>query len=768
MRFSLGLKFGLLLAGFVAVLSTLVLLGFGTARRVASELDTVKDRAFPQFAEATYLTARFEKILGLFEAYAQTGETDLLESTAAERKLFHDHLERLAEVTPGEGRADIDKIRRDFSDYYTKGRMAVELLRGRDLGRFTENETALVTAAAQVRQQLASDLATLVGRRENQLRSSLVATARVVQERSEQNFLIGIGAFAVFLLLLLGLTRRIVAPIQALSVLTKDVAAGRFEQNRDIPLLSNDEVGDLAASFRSMTRSLQETTVSKSYVDEIIRSMADTLVVLDRMGNIRTVNRAAARLLGHTEDELRDRPFGAICPDVSETASRSTIAQMGSSQKFETRYLAKNGREIPVSFASAMMRDATGDIQGYVCVAQDITERKRYEEELKVAKEAAEDANRTKSMFLANMSHELRTPLNAILGYSEMLSEEATDLGQDSFVPDLKKIHGAGKHLLSLINDVLDISKIEAGKMDIFLESFEVRPLLDDVVSTIQPLIEKNSNVLEVRCPPEIGSMKADVTKLRQGLFNLLSNASKFTNQGRITLTVTRLPNAGVEMMHFAVRDTGIGMSKEQLGKLFQAFSQADASTTRKYGGTGLGLAISRKFCQMMGGDIVVESEYGKGASFTMQIPAEVRDPRTEGGAPAPKANAHEPAGTPVLVIDDDPTVHDLLKRFLGKEGFRVISATSGEEGLRLARESPPDVIVLDVQMPGMDGWAVLQTLKADAALRNVPVVLLTMMDQKNLGFSLGANDYLMKPVDRERVAAALRKYRRAPEATAS
>jgi len=768
MRFSLGLKFGLLLAGFVAVLSTLVLLGFATARRVSSELDGVKDRAFPQFAEATYLTARFEKILGLFEAYAQTGETDLLDQTATEQKLFQQHIERLAEVTPQEGRADIDKIRRDFEDYYSKGRLAAELLRGHELGQFTEKETALVTAAAQVRQQLASDLATLVSSRENQLRSSLVVTAQVVQERSEQNFLIGIAAFAVFLFLLLGLTRRVVGPIRALSVLTKDVAAGRFEQRRDIPLLSNDEVGDLAASFRSMTRSLQETTVSKSYVDEIIRSMADTLVVLDRMGNIQTVNRAGVRLLGYTEDELRGRPFGVICPDVSETASKSTIAQMGSSQKFETRYVAKGGREIPVSFASALMRDATGDIQGYVCVAQDITERKRYEEELKVAKEAAEEANRTKSMFLANMSHELRTPLNAILGYSEMLSEEATDLGQDSFVPDLKKIHGAGKHLLSLINDVLDISKIEAGKMDIYLENFEVRPLIDDVVSTIQPLIEKNANVLEVSCPPEVGVMIADVTKVRQGLFNLLSNASKFTNQGRITLTVTRNQGEGVEMVRFAVKDTGIGMTQQQLGKLFQAFSQADASTTRKYGGTGLGLAISRKFCQMMGGDIVVESEYGHGTTFTMLVPAVVIDPKAEAEAPAAPVEPPEPAGTPVLVIDDDPTVHDLMKRFLGKEGFRVISALSGEEGLRLAREAPPDVIVLDIQMPGMDGWAVLQVLKADARLRDVPVVLVTMMDQKNLGFSLGANDYLMKPVDRERVAAVLRKYRRAPEATQS
>jgi CheY-like chemotaxis protein len=371
-------------------------------------------------------------------------------------------------------------------------------------------------------------------------------------------------------------------------------------------------------------------------------------------------------------------------------------------------------------------------------------------------------------MFLANMSHELRTPLNAILGYSEMLMEEAGDLGQDGFVPDLKKIHGAGKHLLSLINDVLDISKIEAGKMEVFLESFLVRPLIDDVVSTVQPLVEKNANALIVSCPEDVGEMHADVTKVRQGLFNLLSNACKFTKEGRITLKVSSDVRDGAPWLHFAVADTGIGMSPEQLGKLFQAFSQVDASTTRKYGGTGLGLAISRKFCQLMGGDITVASEPGKGTTFTMHLPAVVAEGKTAADQPEGGLEAESRTGTPVLVIDDDPTVHDLMRRFLGKEGFKVVPALSGEEGLRLARASVPDVIVLDVQMPTMDGWQVLQQLKADPALKDVPVVLITMMDQKSLGYSLGANDYLLKPVDREKVAGVLNKYRRPASQKAS
>jgi signal transduction histidine kinase len=238
------------------------------------------------------------------------------------------------------------------------------------------------------------------------------------------------------------------------------------------------------------------------------------------------------------------------------------------------------------------------------------------------AQEAAEQANRSKGIFLANMSHELRTPLNAIIGYGEMLLEEAEDLGQAGFIPDLQKIHAAAKHLLALINDILDLSKIEAGKMDLYYETFDVPPMIQDVVATITPLVKKNANALEVHCADDLGAMRADLTKVRQTLFNLLSNASKFTEHGTITLEVSRETGAGGGWVTFRVRDSGIGMTPEQIEKLFQEFSQADASTTRKYGGTGLGLAISRKFCRLMGGDITVESALGQGSTFTISLPA--------------------------------------------------------------------------------------------------------------------------------------------------
>ncbi|MEN9938908.1 MAG: hypothetical protein RLZZ387_5487 [Chloroflexota bacterium] len=386
-----------------------------------------------------------------------------------------------------------------------------------------------------------------------------------------------------------------------------------------------------------------------------------------------------------------------------------------------------------------------------------LEERRRAADELRQARDAAEAANKAKSAFLANMSHELRTPLNAILGYSEMLQEEAEDFDAGALMPDLQKIHAAGKHLLALINDILDLSKIEAGKMDLYLETFDLRQMLDEVVQTIQPLTQQKRNRLVVHCDDDLGTMHADLTKVRQSLFNLLSNACKFTEDGTITLKARHS-----SFIVFEVSDTGIGMSSDQLARLFQPFTQADASTTRTYGGTGLGLAITRRFCQMMGGDVTVASEPGGGTSFTIELPSCVVDPKApprtdalDEMVPAPAAANTSPA---VLIIDDDPATRDLMQRYLAREGYRVLSAAGGEAGLRMARELRPSAITLDVMMPAMDGWAVLGALKADPELAGIPVVMLTMMDDRSLGYALGASDFLTKPIERERLAAVLRR----------
>ena len=515
----------------------------------------------------------------------------------------------------------------------------------------------------------------------------------------------------------------------------------------------------------TMRALLIESTVSKKYVDSIIKSMSDTMIVVDSDRRIRTVNQATLTLLGYLPQELIGQPAAIILADeLPFTASRDDDSvEPDFRGNIETVYRSKEGREIPVLLSSSVLRDDRGKVSGLIYMAQDITERKRAETELHKAKEAAEAANRAKSTFLANMSHELRTPLNAVIGYSEMLQEEAEDLGQAELIPDLKKINAAGKHLLDLINNVLDLSKIEAGKMELFLETFEISALVQDVVAVIQPLVAKRTNTLQVNCDDNLGTMRADLTKVRQSLFNLLSNASKFTEQGTISLSVSRGPASDGDWISFRVSDTGIGMTAEQMAKLFQPFAQAEASTTPKYGGTGLGLVISRRFCQMMGGDIAVQSEPGQGSAFTIKLPARILDPKSQPAAPAESTSAPLPEGAPtVLVIDDDPAARDLLQRFLGKEGFRVESAGDGEEGLRLASKLHPDAIVLDVIMPRMDGWAVLTALKAEAELADIPVVMLTIVDDKNTGFALGAADYLTKPVDRERLAAILKKHQRA------
>ena len=514
----------------------------------------------------------------------------------------------------------------------------------------------------------------------------------------------------------------------------------------------------------------------ETYAQDVVDTVREPLLILDSSLRVHSANRAFYQTFHVSSEETENQLIYELgnkqwdIPDL-RTLLEDIVPMSSVFNDFELEH------DFPVIGRRVMLLNARKLRQGshaelLVLAMEDVTERRRAEGEVAKAKEAAETANRTKSLFLANMSHELRTPLNAILGFSEMLQEEADEQELHEFSEDLQKISTAGKHLLGLINDILDLSKIEAGKMELHLEAFEIASLIAEVASTIEMQVQKNDNTLEVCCAPNVGVMWADLSKVRQGLFNLVANAAKFTHQGKIKVEADRESMDGFDWMIFRVTDTGIGLSADQIVTLFQSFTQADASTTRKFGGTGLGLALTRRFCQMMGGDVTVHSALGKGSVFTIKLPATVMEPIAEpaiavkdarfvatdgvtpGSTPEPPA-----VGTCVLIIDDDPLQRDLMQRYLRKEGFSVCAASGGAEGLRLARELQPAAITLDVMMPEMDGWTVLTALKKDVVLQDIPVIMLTMVDDPERGFTLGASDFATKPVDRRRLSQILKKY---------
>lgn len=380
----------------------------------------------------------------------------------------------------------------------------------------------------------------------------------------------------------------------------------------------------------------------------------------------------------------------------------------------------------------------------------------------------AEAANQSKSQFLANMSHELRTPLNAIIGFSEMLVEEAEEQQIEGFTADLKKIHISGRHLLGLINDILDLSKIEAGKMQLCVETFDVKTVIREILHTIQPIIEKENNVLKIHFHNQLGEIHNDLTKFRQIFLNLLSNAAKFTQDGLIQLNVGRklLEEDERGWIEICIIDNGIGMTAEQQKRLFQPFTQADASTTRKYGGTGLGLAITKKFVEMMGGKICIHSEFGHGSTFTVFLPTHI----TEGHSPPALPNLIEEeeftkANGVVLVVDDDPHTRHILQDDLSEQGYAVAVAKNGAETIAMAKKLRPDVILLDVKTPEMGGWEVLSELKSNSLLYDIPVIIISVDEQQQTGSAFGATDYLMKPFRQNQLTHLLKKYKLDTEA---
>ena len=589
----------------------------------------------------------------------------------------------------------------------------------------------------------------------------------------------GIIALAVALIVTALIVRSINTPLRRLERSMNAITQGRLDV--PIPKAGRDEIGGMTRALEMLRDSLvesqrleqerqraeAETRRAQAQLGEAIEAISEGFVLYDADDRLVVCNSRfkemyaglAVEIQPGTQYEtiLRAVARTGIIPAALESCDAWVAERLERHRNPEDAF--EQQREGGMWLKISERRTADGGIVG---VFTDITDLKDRElqlgqlvDRLADARDVADQANRTKSTFLANMSHELRTPLNAIIGYSEILQEDVADLGQQSLVADLKKVEGAGRHLLGLINDILDLSKVEAGRMDVFIEDVDIVPLLEEVRAIIVPMAKKNGNAVEFRMAENLDTMRTDRTKLKQSLLNILSNASKFTQNGELTLLAERF-ETDQPTVRFAISDTGIGMSEVQLGRLFQVFSQADASTTKKYGGTGLGLAITRNFCQLLGGDVTVVSKPGEGSTFTITLPDRPVTPMRVEATSVPPLTVKSDNTPTVLIVDDDPVARDLLTANLKGAGYRLIQAATGEEALSLARTMRPDAITLDVLMPKRDGWQVLSALKADPDLRDIPVIVVTVLSDRGIGLSLGAVDVLTKPVDRARLTALI------------
>ncbi|PWB62679.1 MAG: hybrid sensor histidine kinase/response regulator [Bradyrhizobiaceae bacterium] len=663
---------------------------------------------------------------------------------------------------------------------FVAGDSSIFASRGLELS-LTAEASRLLAENSRLSQRLTATVDTVVGE----------ATADIGTANTEAAAVVSFSSWVVVLAVVLSLvssalivwlyvSRNLIARLTALS--RRMLALAQGDLRSPLPHGGTDEIGRMAealAVFRATAIQMEETnlreiTEARHRLTEAIEAISEGFSLYDADDRLIVSNSRYNELFAPQGAVMRPgTPFEAIIRHAAEIGLIADAADRIDEwvQERLRRHRSPTGTHIQQRtdgrwIRISEQRTANG---GVVATYADITELKQREaqlahlvDELEVARDAAQEANRTKSSFLANMSHELRTPLNAIIGVTEMLQEDARDLGRDDELEPLQRVLRAARHLLALINDILDLSKIEAGKMDLHLESFSLAALIEEVVKIMEPMASKNGNTVVVDHAP-IDSIHGDQMRVRQMLLNLVSNACKFTSNGTVTISSARRGEGEDGHIEISVQDSGIGMTPGQVEKLFQEFSQADSSTTRKYGGTGLGLAISRRFCQMMGGDITVESELGGGSRFTILLPARM----AEGGeAPAPVATAEagrqRPATTSedplILVVDDDRTVREVVARYLEREGFAIALSEGGHEALRLARELNPAAVTLDIQMPDLDGWTVLAAIKGDPALAHIPVILMTILDEKNRGFSLGAADYLVKPVERDALVRVLRR----------
>jgi len=526
---------------------------------------------------------------------------------------------------------------------------------------------------------------------------------------------------------------------------------------------------DLTARARVLEREISERQRveaalrdSEEKYHHIINAAAEAIISLDAQGRVCEFNRAAEEMFGFSKAELLGHPLTPIMPPRLRDQHTAGIARYFATgqrhlprwQNIELPGYTKDGREFLLEVSFSFFE--AGDNQFLTGVLRDLTERKQVEDELHRARETAEAATQAKSAFLANMSHELRTPMNAIIGFTRLVMRRAQDVLPQRQYANLEKILLSAEHLLILINDILDLSKIEAGRMEVHPVSFPLEELIDGCLHTVEPMVKSERVHLSTALAPALPLLVTDKDKVKQILMNLVSNAVKFTAEGTITITAQHQAGA----LTVAVTDTGIGIPAEALARIFDEFQQVDSSPTRPYGGTGLGLTISRRLAQLLGGDITVHSTVGVGSTFTLTLPVcydadHAVPPVTL--VPAPQERSSPP--TPnrlILAIDNDPDVIYLLRENLTEAGYQVIGAMTGEDGLRQARALRPFAITLYILMPQKDGWQMLHDLKADSATRDIPIIVLSIVDNKALGYQLGAFEYLRKPFDREAILTAL------------
>jgi len=634
-------------------------------------------------------------------------------------------------------------------------------------------------------QKIDRQMSQLVARLEASSQQGSAAGVTSARETVALSYAMIATGTVIGLLLTILVLHSIRTPLARLVTSMRAITAGDYAAA--VPAGGSDEIGEMARTLALFRESLIERDSlakqreqaqaaerkAQTQLLEAIEAFTDAFVLYDAEDRLVISNRKYRDLYDYLNIPIeKGIRYETI---ISKAVEQGMIAAArGRSDQWLKERLARHRN--PIGSYEHMRADGQWlrineqktEEGGVVAVFTDITELKAHEQELGEmvdqladARDAALKANETKSQFLANMSHELRTPLNAIIGITEILEEDALDDGDDDLVEPLQRISRAGKHLLNLINDILDLSKIEAGKMELHIESFDLGAVINESVDLAAPLAAQNRNRIEVRRPDTMPSMVSDVTRVRQIIFNLLSNACKFTEDGLVGIDVRM---DGAEWVEFAVSDTGIGMSPEQVDRLFADFMQADASTTRKYGGTGLGLAISQRFCRMMGGDITVESEPEKGTTLRVRLPLEVQGAVLAGSGRQPDGQVGDPGAQArtnlVLVVDDDPVARDILQRLLEDEGYSVATAVDGADGLKRAKELRPSLITLDVIMPGFDGWAVLEALKQDPDLSGIPVLMVTIVDEKHKGFSLGVADYMTKPIDRKRLLSLIERYK--------